>query len=172
MINIYTDSDFTVSRKRRNKLLAVFFTVLAVYLAANAVVYAFFLLEPYNTPKKPLLLALHGVLAAAFFLFVFIFMGIKFKRVKNYNKTLYYIKNGIKEEYEGEFLRFSEEDELKDGNEFDCMIMREWNHYKQDYFERKVLLDKNKPRPDFKENQKIKFITQGNVLVEYETEDN
>lgn len=172
MNSVYSENDFVQAKKEKKKLLAVFFAVLAVYLAANAVVYAFFLLEPYRTPKKTLFLTLHGVFAAAFFLFVFIFMNIKYKRVSNYNKTLYYIQNGIKDEYEAEFLKFSDEDELKDGNEFDAMIMWEWDKYKQTYFERKVLLDKNKEKPDFKEHQKIKFITQGNVLVEYETEDN
>ena len=44
----------------------------------------------------------------------------------------------------------------------------EHNKNKQNFFERTVLVFYEKPLPDFKEGQNVKYITQGNVLKSYE----
>ena len=40
--------------------------------------------------------------------------------------------------------------------------------YKNDFFERKVLVFDEKPFPELEENQNVKYVTQGNVLISYE----
>ncbi len=171
MIKVYQESDFINSKKRKRIALGIFFAVSAVYLILNAIVYVYFLLQPYDTPKKIPLLCIHGVLALIYVLFCFIFMEIKYKRIRNYDKTLFYIKNGIKEEYEGEFIQFIADEGTKDGIEYNTLVIKEWNKYKSDYFERRVLIDKDKSLENISPGDKIKFITQGNVLVEYQREE-
>ena len=47
-------------------------------------------------------------------------------------------------------------------------IFLEWNKYKNDFFERKVLVFEEKEFPKFNENDNVRYVTQGNVLVSYE----
>ena len=43
-----------------------------------------------------------------------------------------------------------------------------WNKYKEEYYERKVLIFADQPVPEIPETARVKFVTQGNVLIEYE----
>ena len=56
----------------------------------------------------------------------------------------------------------------KDGVDFKSLIFLEWNKYKKDYFERKVLVFNEKPFPEIPDGATVTFITQGNVLISYE----
>ena len=56
----------------------------------------------------------------------------------------------------------------KDGVDMKSLIFIEWNKYKNDYFERKVLVFYEKPFPEFAEKATVRYVTQGNVLISYE----
>ena len=74
---------------------------------------------------------------------------------------------GLREDNIAEFLRYDQRICDKDGVDCRALIFSEWNKFKNEYFDRKVLVLAEKPFPELKENQKIRFITQGNVLVSY-----
>ena len=91
----------------------------------------------------------------------------KYNRLRKYVNILGYLRIGLKEQYSGQFLRIDEQIEVKDGVDFYKMITKEWNERKQEYFERKVLIDNEKPKPIIPENARVRYITQGNILIKY-----
>ena len=75
---------------------------------------------------------------------------------------------GLKETSTGSFFEYDETLQDKDGVDFKSLIFIEWNKFKNDFFERKVLVFNEKPFPEFTEKQNVKYVTQGNVLISYE----
>ena len=76
--------------------------------------------------------------------------------------------HGLKETFVASFLEYDESLREKDGVDCKSLIFIEWNKYKKEFYERRVLVPFEKEFPKFEPNQNIKFITQGNVLVSYE----
>ena len=74
---------------------------------------------------------------------------------------------GIRETSTGSFLEYDEGLQVKDGVDFKALVFLEWNKYKKDFFERKVLVFYQEEFPEFKEGQNARYVTQGNVLIEY-----
>ena len=75
---------------------------------------------------------------------------------------------GLTETSQGTFFEFDESLHDKDGVDVKALIFIEWNKYKEDYFERKVFVQKEKDFPPLEENQLVRYITQGNMLIKYE----
>ena len=75
---------------------------------------------------------------------------------------------GLRETSTGSFIEVDESLQEKDGVDFKALIFLEWNKFKNDFFERKVLIFDELEVPEFKENQNVRYVTQGNVLVSYE----
>ena len=67
----------------------------------------------------------------------------------------------------GSFIEYSESIQDKDGVDFKSLVFIEWNKYKNDFFERKVLVFDEREFPQIKEGQNVTYVTQGNVLVSY-----
>jgi hypothetical protein len=88
--------------------------------------------------------------------------------VKKFYKALNNVKIGIREEYVAEFIGCDETLQTKEGVEYKCLLFKEWNKYKKDFYERKVLVFYELPFPVIETGKKVKFITQANLLVEYE----
>ena len=65
------------------------------------------------------------------------------------------------------FLRY-EEPELRDGVDFYVLIFSEWSKKKSEYMDRKIYCDKEKPLPVFQKGDEVCYLTQGNVIIEYE----
>ena len=99
---------------------------------------------------------------------LFVFLGIKFKRVNRYYHMFKDVDVGLKEEWTAEFLRFEENIEVKDGVDFKCLIFSEWSEKKQEFFERKVLFDAEKEFPPITAGMKVRFVTQANIMLSYE----
>jgi hypothetical protein len=165
---IYSDSDYESVKSQKKKLKIVLFTVLGIYLLISLAVMIFYLGLPYKSDKIIYAKIIEFTVTGIFIIFMFLFLSLKYKRVKAYYKVLGYINTGIKESNYGEFLRFENTIEIKENVEFKFMIMSEWNQRKSEFFERKVLIDKEKNFPNIKEGEKVKYITQGNILLEYE----
>ena len=65
------------------------------------------------------------------------------------------------------FFEYDETLQDKDGVDFKSLVFIEWNKYKNDFFERKVLVFDEREFPQIKEGQNVTYVTQGNVLVSY-----
>ena len=91
MTNIYSESDYENALKLKNKLLTIYFAILAVGVAACVVFFVLFLRLPYiSTPelesKKTLYLLIVCVISGIVIDFSFIYLGIPYKRAKYYFK--------------------------------------------------------------------------------------
>ncbi|MBQ9514359.1 MAG: hypothetical protein IJR66_05255 [Clostridia bacterium] len=164
----YDKEDLVKIKKERKKLLAIYFSVLAVYLAVSVFLLIKVILLPYGSKTINLIKLTEYPLSGIFVIFSFIFLGIKYKKTNRFYKLLYGIETGLKNTTVATFLERNEELITKDGVDMKSLIFLEWNKYKGDYFERKVLVFYEKPFPEIPENSEVKFVTQGNVLVSYE----
>lgn len=172
MTNIYSESDYENALKLKNKLLTIYFAILAVGVAACVVFFVLFLRLPYiSTPelesKKTLYLVIDCVISGIVIVFSFIYLGIPYKRAKYYFKLMDDIKIGKKMINESTFLQ-NEQCVNEVGNvDFHIMAVLEWSDKTQEYMRRNVLVDKEKPMPDFKNGDIIKYVTYANVLLSY-----
>lgn len=167
MTEYFDKEEVNKTKKKRKKLLTVFFCVLAAYLATVII----FIIEAYNLPygkSFALYKLVEYTITALFVIFTFIFLGIPFRRLNRYYKLLINLETGIREENTAVFLDYDDTLHDKDGVDCKALTFLEWNKYKKDYFERKVLVFYEKDFPDIPVSAEVKFITQGNFLIEYE----
>ncbi len=168
MTQYFLNKEYLMAKKQRTKSLIVYFAVLFVYLICSLGFFLWFRTLPYMSKEISKVKFFHFLLTAIFVIFSFIYLGIIFKRVNRYYKMTINMINGLKETSVASFLEYDESIREKDGVDYKSLIFIEWNKYKGEYYERRVLIPYEKLFPEFKENQIIKFITQGNVLFSYE----
>ena len=164
----FTEQDFLSAKAQRKTWLIIYFIVLGVYVLASAGLLVWYLLLPYQSPVITTVKLIHYPLTALFVIFSFVYLGIPYKRVNRFYKMCLYIKTGHREEWTGSFFEYDETLQDKEGVDFKSLVFIEWNQYKKDYFERKVLVFNEKPFPEIPENATVKYVTQSNVLVSYE----
>ncbi len=168
MINYYNEEEFIQAKKQRTKTLMLLLIVFAVYLVFSIGMVLWYLTMPYKDPTITVIKVIHHAVSILFAIFAFVYLGIPYKRVNKYYKMNENLIFGLKETSVGSFLRYDENIQDKDGVDFKSLIFLEWNKYKGEFFERKVLVFYEKPFPELKEKQNVKFVTQGNVLIKYE----
>ena len=166
MTEIYTGQEYDAEFKIKKRMFTVWLIMLAVYIAVSVFILVSFVILPYGT-KNTVFITSNVALSTLFWGYSLLFFSTKFYRLRKYVKMLGYLRTGIKENYNGEFLRFESNIEVKEGVEFYTMISKEWNQRKQEFFERKVLIDNEKSKPDIAEGARIRYVTQGNILIKY-----
>ncbi len=172
MVNVYTDKDYENALKLKKKLLGIYFACLGVGIIAAVTVFILFLRLPYISTseleaKKNLYLVIVCVISGLEIIFSFIYLGIPYKRAKYYFRLMDDIKIGKKMLNESTFLQ-NEAFINEVGNvDFHVMAVLEWSDKTQEYMRRNVLVDKEKPMPDFKNGDIIKYVTHANVLLAY-----
>lgn len=168
MIEYFSDKLFYDAKKQRKRVLLVYFIILGVYALASVALYWWYRILPYEHEDILIVKIIHYSLTAVFVIFSFIYLGIPYKRVNKYYKLTNNLMTGIRETSTGSFFEYDETLQDKDGVDFKSLVFIEWNKYKKDFFERKVLVFDEIPFPELTENQNVKYITQGNVLISYE----
>lgn len=168
MIAIYDNKDYAVVKAQRKRLLIAFWVTLGILLALDIGVFVFYTLQEFETPYKAPLLAFEIVTCAIFVVVFYPVMAIKYKRVNDYYKMLADISCGITVDGTNTFVGVDGTVTVKDGVSFINLVFLEWSEKKQEYFERNVLFDVEKPVPDFKKGDVVHHVTQGNVLIAYE----
>ena len=173
MTEYFNGDELVAAKKQRKKLLTVYFTVLAIYLLLTAASVIYHTTLPYSgyrdTAHTITLIKLVEYTATGIFvIFSFVFLGIKFKRVNRYYRQCRNMVVGLKETSTGSFLEYDENVQDKDGVDYKSLIFIEWNKYKKDFFERKVLVFYEKPFPEIPVSANVTYVTQGNVLLSYE----
>ena len=173
MTEYYTDAELSSVKKQRKTTLIIYFIVLGVYLAASVASFIYYRTLPYSgyadtSHKISVMKAVHYTITAIFVVFSCIYLGIVFKRVNRYYKTCVHMSTGLRETSTGSFLEYDETMQDKDGVDFKSLVFIEWNKYKKDFFERKVLVFYEKPFPEIPIEANVSYVTQGNVLISYE----
>ena len=167
MNEIFNDDDLINAFKQKQRIWYAYFGVLAVFVALCIACIVYYVSLPYEDPMQPIPIWIVCVASCLFVIFSYIFLGIKFQRARKYYKIISYISVGLKQVNESKFLRY-EEPELKDSVDYYVLIMSEWSKKKSEYMDRKIYCDKEKPRPEFQGGDIVRYLTQGNIMVEYE----
>lgn len=168
MVEYFKEEQFLQAKRQRKTVLMWYFIVMGVYLAASIGLFIWYLTLPYKSPTITTVKWIHYPLSALAVVFSFIYLGIPYKRVNRYYRLNRNLMTGIRETSTDSFFEYNETLQDKDGVDFKSLIFLEWNKYKNDFFERKVLVFDEMPFPEFKENMNVRYVTQGNVLVSYE----
>jgi len=171
MINYFDEREIEISHKQYKNNLLFFLIVTALFVA---LMITFFIIN-YNLPYKSSIKILYQIIGIiiifAYVIFAVIFIAIKLVRVRNFYFHCLNVKEGLREKTTAVFLRYDDENQVKDGVDFKQLIFSEWNKFKGEFYERKVLVYLEKEYPVIEIGATVTFITQGNVLVEYKIED-
>ena len=168
MTDYFVEKYYLDAKKQRKMVLTVYFIILAVYLVASVACYWWYRTLPYMSGKITTVKIIHYTLTGIMVIFSFVYLGIPYKRVNRYYKLTHNLMTGIRETSTGSFFEYDESLQDKDGVDFKSLVFIEWNKYKNDFFERKVLVFDEMPFPELEENQNVRYVTQGNVLISYE----
>ena len=168
MIEIYSEQDYYSAKKLRDKFFVIFFSTLAVLLAINITVLIIYTQQEYETPYRAPMLAFNVVTDVIYAIIFYILFAIKYKRLSSYSKLLRDIFTGIKEEGVNTVSKIDSSIKTKDGVDFISLVVLDWNEKKNEFFERYILLDVEKPISELKKGDVVKHKTHGNVLIAYE----
>ena len=142
--------------------------ILGIYVAVSGVLFAWYLTLPYGSLKVKVVKGIEYPLTVIFVIISFIYLSIPYRRVNKFYKLCKNVKTGLRESFSGKFFEYDSFLTQKDGVDFKSLVFIEWNKYKNKYFERKVLVFYEFPFPEIEEGAMVEYVTQGNVLVEYE----
>ena len=168
MTQFFLNSQFYQAKKQRRGTLLLYFIVLGVYLFISLGLFLWFRTLPYNADEITTIKLIHYPITFVFVIYSFIYLGIKYKRINKYYKLTRNLVVGLKETSTGSFFEYNESIRTKDGVDFKSLVFIEWNKFKDDFYERHVLVFKDMPFPELQENQNVRYVTQGNVLISYE----
>lgn len=168
MTDYFVEKDYYDVMKQKKRVWNIYLCIVALYIVLSLGLFLWYRTLPYRSPKIDTVKFIHYSITVVMTIFSFIYIGIYYKRVNRFYKLSYNLLTGLKETSTGSFLEYDETLQDKDGVDFKSLIFIEWNKYKKDFYERKVLVFDERPFPEFKENQNVKYVTQGNVLISYE----
>lgn len=167
-LSVYQDADYLSALKQKRKIFTVFMAVTLFYAAFCIGWWIYFMSLPYASPKEILPRLLVYVISALYVIFVFPFMGIKYSRVSRYCKMLYFVGEGMKTEEKYYFYQFRERTLQKDNIDVISAVFAYWDPKKQEWREREVYCDAEKPLPAIESGDYVRYVTQSNFIVEYE----
>ncbi len=168
MISVYTDADYLSAYKQKQRIFRGFFIITAVYVAICVAMLVYHITLPYAAKEDWVPKLVTYVSTAAYFIFIFPYMAIKFRRCRKYCQMLHFISEGLKVEETNYFYTFC--DRKKQSNEVDVTscAFEIWNKKFQEWREREVYFDKEKPLPEFGSGDYIRYVSHNNVLLQYE----
>lgn len=168
MINVYTDEDLLKAKKQKNSLRNKLLISLAIVFVVNVAIFIFYLFQEFETKYRTPLIVTNIVICSVYAAIALCVYEIKYKRVSNYYKLMVGIQTGLKTTGTNAFVRFDSSITVKDGVDCISMVVLQWSEKKQEYFERHVLCDLEKPLPSLNKGDVINYVTHANVLVSYE----
>lgn len=167
MTTIYSDKDFLAVYKQRKKVLTVFFAVTAVYAAICLALWIYYMSLPYKSPLGALPKTLVFCITPIYIVFLFPFMGIKYRRVSKYYKALLSFSTGLKTAERNYFYGFEEHSMQKDNIDVVYCIFESWHKKKQEWYDRAVYFDPEKAFPAIESGECVEYVLQSNFLLQY-----
>lgn len=168
LTSVYKDEDLLSVYKQKQRLWSIFVAVTLVYLTFCIGWLIYFTGLPYkDSMQKWVEVAIYSA-TVAYVVFCFLFMGIKYGRVRRYYKTLYFMSVGLKNVEKFHFYCFDEKVLQKETIDVLSCIFEQWDNKHKEWLEREVYCDPEKPLPPFEEGDYVKYITQSSYLIQYE----
>ncbi len=168
MVSVYNDRDYLSAYKQKKKIWWIFIAITAGYLAICLPLLFYHVSLPYAAPKGWVPQWIVYILTAIYAVLIFPYMAIKFGRVRRYVKLLEYVSIGLKQEEQNYFYCFDNQPLPKDNVDAVSCVFETWNKKKQEWREREVYLDAEKPLPSFECGDMVRYIMQGRFIIQYE----
>ena len=168
MIDYFTEREFLDIKNQRRKVLAIYFLILGIYALISVGLFLWYRTLPYLSSKIIYVKLVHYSITPIFVIFSLIYLGIVFRRVNRFYKVCFNLLNAKKDTSQGIFVKYDEAIQQKDGVDYKALIFAEWNKYKNESFNRKVLVFCEWDFPEIPKDASVKYLTQNNVLVSYE----
>lgn len=167
-VTIYNDADLLNAYKQKNRVLGVFWGVTIAYFAICIAMVIFHTSLPYASKLDTIPQAIAYVCSGLYVLFVFPFMSIKYHRVRKYLTMLSFLSTGLKMTETNYFYTFREQTLQKDNIDVVSCIFATWSKKREEWLEREVYADVEKPNPEIGGGDLVRYVTQSNILVQYE----
>lgn len=164
----FHESELHSAKKTRNKYRFIYVAVAVIYAVISVGCILWFTTLPYKSSTITTVKVIHYSVTGVFIAFSFVYLFITYKCANRYYKLVNNLATGLKEKSTAAFFEVDNTIQDKDGVDMKSLIFLEWNKFKQDYYERKVLVFADRPVPEIPQNAMVEFITQGNVLIEYD----
>ncbi len=168
MVAVYNDADYLAAYKQKQKIWWVFMAITLCYVGVCIGLLVYHISLPYASPKAALPKWIAYILSAAYMIFTFPYMSIKFGRVRKYVKMLSYVSTGLKQEETNYFYCFDEKELQKDNVDVLACVFETWSKKKSEWMEREAYFDPEKPLPPFESGDLVRYIVQSNFVIEYE----
>lgn len=168
LITVYSDADLLSAYKQKNRTLGVFWGITAVYALTCIAMLIYHISLPYASKLAVIPKTITSVLSAVYVVFMFPFMSIKYSRVNKYLKMLSLLSMGLKMTETEYFYTFREKTLQKDNIDVLSCVFATWNKKKEEWLEREIYADTEKAQPAFGGGDLVRYVTQGNILVQYE----
>ncbi len=166
--SLYGKEDFESTALQKKKAWTIYWLVLSLYVLCSIGLVVFYTMLPWKSKYIITVKLIHYVITTIFIIFSFIYHTITLGRVRKYYKVLTGIEIGETVENVGTFIRYEESIEMKDRHDFRSIIIEQWSSKKQDFYERKILVDTEKDFPKFKLGENIKCYTHANILLGFD----
>lgn len=167
-LSVYNDADYLSALKQKRKIFWIFMGVTLTYAAFCIAWWIYFMSLPYASAKAELPKALVFIASALYVVFTFPFMTIKYSRVSRYCRMLHFVSEGMKVEEKYYFYQFREKTLQKDNIDVISAVFAYWDAKTQEWREREVYCDAEKPLPQIESGDYVRYVTQSNFIVEYE----
>lgn len=168
MISVYKDADYLATYKQKQNIWSVFMGVTLFYLAFCVAWLVYYISLPYNDPRQALPKWSVWSVSTIYVVFLYVFMGIKYSRVRKYYKMLTYVSTGLKNEETNYFYCFDEKSLQKDNIDVMACVFETWNKKKCEWMEREAYFDPEMPQPPFESGDYVHYVTQSNFVIQYE----
>lgn len=166
MTNLYTTEYKNKIKKQKDKLLTIYFIILALCALIVIAVITINAYLPYmHEYKTPLMIILYSV-GGLFTVFSFIYLQITYGRVATYYKFV--CQTMLKSKLTSSVTITRINGDLYTNNiDYYTIDVLEWSDKENDYVERKILVDCEFKKLDFNVDEIITVTTSSNFLVAY-----
>lgn len=167
MTNVYTDADYLSAHKQKSRIFWFFIGITVLYALFCGILVSYHASLPYGT-DSPLAKACVYVATVIYAVFAYVYLSIKHARVRRYCKMLDNVNEGMKTSERNFFYEYRKPTLQKDNVDVVTCLFGVWSNRKQQWTEREVYYDAEKELPPFENGDLVRYVTQGNVMVQYE----
>lgn len=168
LVTVYNDADLLSAYKQKNRTLGVFWGITCAYALTCIAMLIYHISLPYASKLDVIPKTITSILSAIYVVVIFPFMSIKYSRVQKYVTMLSFLSTGLKMTETEYFYTFRQQTLQKDNIDVLSCVFATWNKKKEEWFEREIYADMEKEQPDFGGGDLIRYVTQSNILVQYE----
>ena len=168
MQRVFSDDDFNAVIDQKKRVFSLFLVVVAVYSALAVWSLIYYISLPYKDDMQKLPKTVMFIATSLLIVFCFLYMGIKYHRVKKYYKMMYYLSEGLKNVEENYFVGFELNDLQKDCVDAISCVFKTWSYKKKEWMRREAYWDVEKRLPPFKEGDLVRYVVQSNFILAYD----